>query len=246
MSTLPLHTPTTQAGDRRPISVVVADNCAFVRFAIINELRRHADIAVIGEAATGSDMLQIVRETQPDVLVLDIQMPDVSAADLAARLQALPRPPRMLVVTASADAHVILTMLSASATGYLLKDESPATIAAAVSMVAQGMCCISAAATEQIVRYASSWATVLSVSAQQPAAEPGRGKLPQPILEAGLNAREIDVLWLTVQGYTNQQIAETLAISKGTVQNRVSDLYHKLGVRSRTELVAWGWKRGLI
>ncbi len=210
----------------RHIRVVVADDHPIVRSGIRNELLCHSDVEVLGEAANGDETLRQIEALQPDVLLLDINMPGLRAIQLVRQLRALPTPPQILVLTAYGDAELVLALLKAGATGYLLKDEDPATIIEGVRTVAQGETYLSKAVVASVVEHTIS----------------GETKQPRP----ELSPREMEVLQLLAQGWDNVQIAQTLNISEGTVKNHVTNIYSKMGARSRAELVAWAWQRRLM
>lgn len=208
------------------IRIVVADDHPIIRAGIKNELLRHSDIEVLGEAANGDETLRQVQALQPDVLLLDIKMPGLRAVQVVRQLQELPSPPRILVLTAYGDVEHVLALLKAGATGYLLKDEDPSAIAEGVRAVVRGETWLSKAVATNLVEYAV------------------RDEAKQP--EPELSPREREVLRLVAQGWDNSQIAQALSISVGTVKNYLTSLYSKVGVRSRAELVAWAWQQGLM
>ncbi|MCC6192750.1 MAG: response regulator transcription factor [Anaerolineales bacterium] len=208
------------------IKVVLADDHPVVRSGIKNELSQSVDIEVVGEAANGDEALRLARELQPDVLLLDINMPGQKAVRVIRELQAQTTEPRILILTAYSDVENVVGMLKAGATGYLLKDENPSVIADGVRAVAQGTLWLSAAVAASLVGQATG---------EHPLAE-----------NDTLSDRELDVLRLMAQGCSNGQIAEALAISEGTVKNHVTHLYDHLGVRSRAEAVVWAWQHGVV
>jgi len=210
----------------RRIRVVVADDHPIVRSGIKNELLRQPDIEVLGEAADGDETLRQVETLQPDVLLLDINMPGLKTVKVVEQLRGLPIAPQILVLTAYGDAELVLALLKAGARGYLLKDEDPSAIVEGVRTVAQGETCLSKAAIASVLEH--------SIKDEPAKAEPE------------LSPREIEVLHLVAQGWDNAQIAEELQISEGTVKNHVTNLYNKMSIRSRAELVAWAWKRKLM
>lgn len=209
----------------RRIRIVVADDHPIVRLGIKNELLRYPDVKVLGEAANGDETLRQVEMLQPDVLLLDINMPGLRAIQVVQQLRALPAPPQILVLTAYGDVELVLALLKAGATGYLLKDEDPPTIIEGVRAVAQGETYLSKAVVTSVVEH------TISDEAKQPQPE--------------MSPREMEVLQLVAQGWDNVQIAQALSISEGTVKNHVTNLYSKTGARSRAELVAWTWRRRL-
>jgi DNA-binding NarL/FixJ family response regulator len=112
----------------KPIRVVIADDHPIVREGISNELSRHPDIEVVGLAADGDETLSLTREANPDVLLLDINMPGKRASEIIREVTTFTDPPKVLVISAFGDVEYVLTMLKAGATGYLLKDEEPVVI----------------------------------------------------------------------------------------------------------------------
>jgi two-component system, NarL family, response regulator LiaR len=207
------------------IRVIVADDHPIVRSGIRKELERHQGIEVVGEAEDGDEAFRLAITLHPDVLLLDIQMPGLKAAQLVQQLKRSLCPTRVLVLTAYGDLEYVLGMLKAGATGYLLKDEDPPVILDAVRAVAQGKRCLSNAVVQNLA-----------------------GQVLKEALEPSLDAlteREAEVLRLVAQGQSNAEIAATLRISEGTVKNHVCNLYGKLGVDSRAEAVAWAWRHGM-
>lgn len=209
----------------RQIRVIVADDHPIVRSGIKNELLCHPDVEVLGEAANGDEALCQVETLQPDVLLLDINMPGLRAVQVVRQLRALPIPPQVLILTAYGDVELVIALLKAGARGYLLKDDDPSVIVEAVRVVAQGETYLSRAVATSVVEYIVGDGT----------------KHPEP----ELSPREREVLQLVAQGWDNAQIALELEISEGTVKNHVTNLYNKIGVRSRAELVVWAWQRRL-
>ncbi|MCC6188895.1 MAG: response regulator transcription factor [Anaerolineales bacterium] len=208
------------------IRVVLADDHPVVRSGIKNEFGQSVDIEVVGEAADGDEALRLAQALQPDVLLLDINMPGQKAVRVIRELQAQTPQPRILILTAYSDVENVVGMLKAGATGYLLKDEDPSVIAEGVRAVAQGKTWLSAAVAASLVAQAAG---------EQPLAE-----------NDALSERELEVLRLMAQGCSNGKIADTLVISEGTVKNHVTNLYDHLGVHSRAEAVVWAWQHRVV
>ncbi len=207
------------------IKVLLADDHPIVRRGIRNELSRHADIQVVGEAVDGDEAIRLSKSLRPDVLVLDITMPGTKALQIVRELRDSPAPPRILVLTAHTDIDNALAMLKAGATGYLFKDEEPSVITDGIRTVAQGKTRLSAAVAQSVLDYVV-----------------GSGQSR----EEGLTARERSVLRMMAKGHNNQSIAEALGLSEGTVKNHVTSIYDKLKVHTRAEAVAAAWQQGLL
>jgi DNA-binding NarL/FixJ family response regulator len=209
----------------RTITVVVADDHPIVRDGIRQELAKHPDLRILGEATSGDEALQLTRELRPAVLLLDINMPGQRAPQVARAVAGLEHPPRILVLSAYGDIEIVLEMMKAGVTGYVLKDEDPSRIVEGIRAVAAGETWLSAAVSHGIARGA-----IRSLRSG-----------PQP----KLTSREEQVLGLMARGISNDKIAGELSLTIGTVKNHVSNIYLKLGVRSRAEAVAWAWQHGL-
>lgn len=207
------------------ITVLVADDHPIVRSGIVNELRYHPDIEVIGEADSGDKVLPLVQELRPDVLVLDINMPGMKGVRIVEELVGQDQAPQVLVLTAYGDPENVLGMLKAGAKGYLLKDSSPNEIAEGIRAVTEGMTWLCPAVTQVLVESGISG--------------------NNPVEAQALTGREVEVLQCVAQGYNNAQVAERLKISESTVKNHMSSLYDKLGLHTRAEAVAWAWQHGM-
>lgn len=208
------------------IRIVLADDHPVVRRGIRSMLETAPDFVIVGEAGTGADALRLVEELAPDVLLLDMEMPNVTGLEVARRLRAAGSPVRVLALSAYDDEQYIFGLLDSGAAGYLTKDEAPTAIIEAVRGVAHGEeGWISRRVANKLVRR------------------------KQPALEAAtptLSEREMEVLRLMARGHPNTLIADTLFISEGTVKNHVTHIYDKLGLRTRAEAVAWAWQHGLM
>lgn len=211
----------------RCIRVMLADDHPVVRTGIRNLLEKHADIVVVGEATNGLEALRIVEELKPDVLLLDMEMPGLSGVEVARRLKSVCSTARLLVLSAYDDEQYIFALLSSGAAGYLTKDEVPTMIGDAVRGIANG---------EE--GWLSRRVTAKVLQRNQAAQQRNDTNML-------LSSRERQVLQLVAQGRDNEQIGATLNISDGTVKNHVTNIYSKLGVRTRAEAVALAWQQGL-
>jgi len=210
----------------RKIEIVIADDHPIVRNGIKNELLRTDDIEVVGEAEDGDESLQQAITLEPDVLLLDINMPGLRAIEVVREISKREGKTKILVLSAFGDLEYILAMLKAGASGYMLKDEEPATIAKGIRAISKGETWLSADVATRLV-----FASVRS--------EKNFGM-------SELTSREKEVLTLIAKGHDNQKIAKNLTISEGTVKNHVSNIYDKIAVNSRAEAVAWAWQHGLV
>ncbi len=208
------------------LRIVLVDDHPVVRAGLRMVLEAQADIEVVAEATSGAEALQAAAVQGVDVLVLDLNLPDMNGVQVIERLQQWPHPPPVLVLTAVKDPHLALELLAAGAVGYVLKDEALEILPHAVRAVARGENWLSSAVASQVVQRA--------VAPRLPASPPAENLTP----------REMEVLRLLAQGLDNAAIARRLVITKRTVQNHVSTIYAKLGVSSRTEAALYAIRRG--
>jgi DNA-binding NarL/FixJ family response regulator len=208
-----------------PIRVVLADDHAVVRHGIRQFLELVPGISVVAEAVDGEEALRLVRQHQPDVVVLDIQMPGKSGIDVARALRAERLPLGILVLTAFDDEPYVRAMLQAGANGYVLKTADAADIVDAVRAVHEGKSVLDPSIAQRMM--------------QQLARE------ARPLPVESLSERELDVQRLAARGYTNKAIGVQLSISDRTVQGHLANIYDKLHAASRTEAVmravSLGW-----
>lgn len=214
------------SGDSRSIRVVLADDHPVVRAGIKTMLEKEPGLHVVGEIAEGSQVEALTSQWRPHVLVLDVNMPGLDPVSAARRLKDNQPSLNILVLTAYDDDAYVRGMLSAGATGYLLKEEALDTLVTAIRAVARGESWLSQRVAGRLARRAVS---------------PPRAGATEP-----LTAREGEVLRLLALGLGNDQIAETLSISKRTVQNHVSNIYGKLGLDSRAEAVLYAIRHGIV
>ncbi len=201
-----------------PIRVVLADDHAMVRKGIRDFLEEDSSIRVVAEASDGEEAITLVGREQPDIAVLDIQMPRLSGLDAARRIRKDLPNVRVLMLTAYEDEPYILAALQGGVSGYLLKTASSDELVHAVRAIADGETALSPAVARKLVERAS-------------------GNVhPEPAIEP-LTEREIEVLRLAAKGMGNRQIATELAISDRTVQGHLGNIYEKMHVSTRTEAV---------
>lgn len=203
------------------IRVVIADDHGVVRKGIRELLTDEPDIAVVGEARDGHEAVDLALALRPDVVVMDIAMPELSGVEATRQICAAAPAVRVLALTAYADPPYVSGLLDAGASGYVLKTAESRDIVRAVRAVAAGQRMIDPA--------------VAQIVAQHPQRS-----------AADMTERELGVLRLAARGLTNKQIAAELAISDRTVQNHLANIYAKLGVASRTEAVTAAIQRGDI
>ena len=207
------------------IKVVLAEDHHVVRAAVATLLTKEPDIEVVGEVAEGSMLMDVVEKFKPDILVLDAHMPGHKVAQSAKTLQMNCPDVKILVLSAYNRREYVLGLLSAGATGYMLKDDPPEMLVQAVRQVAAGGEWISPRVAKLLVksvRHEDKGATTV------------------------LTDREMEVLALMARGHKNEEIAEKLVITTQTVKNHVRSIFRKLGVKTRVEAVLYAINNKLI
>jgi two-component system response regulator DegU len=231
--------------DSRMITVVIVDDHPVVRAGIRMIVDAAPDVTVVGEGASGADALRLVAQHHPDVLLLDVNLPDPSTSsgqapstgsgqalngvEVTRRLREQNTTTAILVLTIYDDRQTIFGLLESGAIGYVLKDEALETVVDAVRAAARGESWLSPAVARQVVRRA--------------VGETPSPPEPPPI---PLTPREKEVLLLLAQGLDNEAIARRLVVTKRTVQNHVSNIYSKLEMSSRTEAALYAIRHGLV
>ncbi|MBI5652919.1 MAG: response regulator transcription factor [Chloroflexi bacterium] len=214
------------------LRVVIVDDHPIVRAGIRAVLDAADGITVVAEGARGAEARDLVAAHRPDVLVLDVNLPDINGIEITRQLRARDTSPAILILTVHNDAPTIFGLLESGSAGYVLKDDALETIVNAVRAVARGETWLSPAIARQVVARAT--------HQQNP-----KG-LEDPSGLSSLTPREIEVLTLLAQGLDNAAIAERLVVTTRTIQNHVSAIYDKLGVASRTQAALIAIQRGLV
>jgi DNA-binding NarL/FixJ family response regulator len=212
-----------------PIRVLVADDHAIVRTGIRHVLESEPGFAVVAEAATGAEALELAGSLHPDVAVLDISMPGESGLRVAAELRQRSPDTRVLILSMHDNTEYVLESLRAGAHGYLLKDSAATELRGAIRAVRRGESYFSPAVAGK-----------LSAVVRGDAAASAAGALAQ------LTARERQVLVGVAQGHTNREIAQQLGISHRTVESHRESLMKKLGVRTVAGLTRLALEAGLV
>jgi DNA-binding NarL/FixJ family response regulator len=205
------------------IRVVVADDHRVVRVGLEQLLATFDDIQVVGSAAGGEEAITLCRELEPDVLLLDLSMPDLDGIEVTDQLrESVPRT-RVVVFTSFSDRERIVRALDSGAIGYLLKDAEPEEILAAIRVAARGESPIAPRAAAELLAHRKTRSSVVE-----------------------LTAREREVLRLVVDGLANKQIARRLGISEKTVKGHLTNLFQRIGVADRTQAALWAERTGVL
>jgi DNA-binding NarL/FixJ family response regulator len=214
------------------IRVLIADDQAMVRGGFSMILGAEEDIEVVGEADDGENAVAAAAELHPDVVIMDIQMPNLDGVAATQRILAeVEPPPRVLVVTTFDIDEYVYEALRAGAGGFLLKNAPPEDLVRAIRVVAAGDALLSPSITRRVV--------------EQFGRRVPRPSTPPPGLDE-LTDREREVLLLVARGLSNGEIAEQLFVSAGTVKTHVARIFMKLGLRDRVQAVVLAYESGLV
>jgi DNA-binding NarL/FixJ family response regulator len=210
------------------IRVLLVDDQEMVRTGFRLILSAEDGIEVVGEAGNGVDAVTRARSLKPDVVLMDIRMPQLDGLEATHALVADPEPPRIVVVTTFDLDEYVYGALRAGAAGFLLKDAGPRLLVEAVRAAAAGDALVSPSVTVRLLQHL----------AARPVAAPA---LPEP-----LSPRELDVVRAVARGRTNAEIAAELFVSLSTVKTHLTNVQAKLSARNRVEIAAWAWEHGLV
>ena len=202
--------------------VLLVDDHPVVREGLRGMIDAEADLTVVGEAGSGAEAIVMAESLQPDVILMDLRMPDVDGVTATERILALLPGTRIVVVTTYESDTDILRAVEAGAAGYLLKDASRAELAEAVRDAARGKTVLAPTVADRLVRFV-----------RQPSS-------------VALSTREIEVLGLVSTGKTNAEIGRELHISEATVKTHLLRTFNKLGVSDRTAAVTTAMSMGLL
>lgn len=217
------------------ISVALVDDQTLVREGIRSLLALSDTVRVIAEGSDGEEVLEIAKQSQPDVFLLDLRMPKMNGIDAIKAVRAAGVETPIIILTTFDDYDLVLEALQVGAQGYLLKDLSLERLIAAIECVYEGEMIVQPAITDSLLRGLGK-----RHSANQ---HSDFDALPEP---QALTPKEAEVLRFVAGGYSNKEISGALKKSEGTIKNHVSNILSKLGVRDRTRAVLRAIELGLI
>lgn len=216
--------------DGHIIEVVLIDDQSLFRQAIATLVDGQADMRVVGQAANGEDGVAVVLATQPDVVLLDLEMPVMDGIETARKVIALHLGTRVVMLTVNDDDDSFLEAIRAGAHGYLLKDLHPRDLFEQIRSAMSGHSPISPKLLPRLL--------------DQVRINPERTALVSE--PHGLSARELEILQNAAEGLTNREIGQRLFITEGTVKNHMHNALRKLGVENRTQAAAYLASHGLL
>lgn len=207
-----------------PIRVMVVDDHTMVRKGLATFLKAFDDLKLVGEAGSGTIAIDLCVEIRPDVVLMDMIMPDMDGAETAKKIRQKVPHVQVIMLSSFKEGKLIKKALEAGAIGYLLKDVSADELARAIRLAYVGRATLSPEAAQSLVETTN---------------------LP-PVPGLDLTERELDVLALMVEGLSNTQIAAKLGVGTSTIKSHVSNVLSKLGVGSRTEAVTLALRNHII
>ena len=212
-----------------PISIILADDHKIVREGLKQLLEIDDKIRVIGEANDGIECLQLLENFSPDLLLLDINMPNMNGLEVLKKIKALPRKQKVLILTIHNEVEYLMKAIDIGSNGYVLKDSGLEVLKTAIFAINSGEDYIQPSLTPLL----------------KEAMEKNKEK-ENIVTETILTRRELDVLKLIAQGFYNKEIADELSISEKTVKNHVSRLFKKINVSDRTQAAVYAIKNNIV
>lgn len=207
-------------------SVLIVDDHAIIRKGLSDLFAARSDFNVVGTAADGADAVRLARETNPDVVLMDLSMPGMDGVEATRQLMNVSPVSKVVILTSFSEAERITDAVRAGAIGYLLKDAEPEALIAGVRSAAAGDAPFDARAARALL--------------PPPADSPAGGQADHP-----LTARELEILKLVVAGLPNKSIARQLGISEKTVKSHLTNAFAAIGVADRTSAAVWAERNGI-
>lgn len=211
-----------------PISVFIVDDHAVVRQGIRAFLQALPDMEVVGEAENGTQAVELALQTAPDVVLMDLVMPDMDGVEATRRVKSASPRTQVVIFTSYYRDEYIFPVIRAGALSYILKDADPAELAEAIRKAAHGEAMLNPRVAARLVQ------EIQGV----------REEDTNPFAE--LSERELEVLRLIANGASNKEIADQLVISEKTVKSHVSNILSKLHLVDRTQAAAYAWNKGIV
>ena len=209
------------------IRILIVDDHPVVREGIGSMLKKEPDFKMVGEASNGLEAIEKARELSPDVVLMDLRMPEMDGVEAISRIKAEKPEVKFIILTTYSDDEYIFKGIAAGARAYLLKDAPRDELFKAIRMVSRGESLIQPVVASRVLD------KLAELSRKTPAADT-------------LSDREIEVLRLMAGGHSNKDIADHLSITQSTVKTHITSIFQKLNVTTRTEAVTNALKKGII
>ena len=213
--------------DKLATRVLLVDDQTLFRIGLAGLLADDPRIEIVGQAANGIEAVALAAELRPDVVLMDLQMPKMDGIEATRQIVAASPGARVLVLTAFEQDNYVMKALQAGASGYILKDSTPAAIVSSVMAVVSGERVMASAVANRVLEMLTGTSTSKE-------------------FYDGMTGRELEILRLLAGGMPNKRIAYQLAISEKTVRNHVSNMYEKLRIYDRSQAVLYAVRKGLV
>jgi DNA-binding NarL/FixJ family response regulator len=224
-----------------PARVIIADDHVLIRQGLKTMLDRQPDVEIVGEAENGREALELCRASRPDLILMDVRMPEMDGLQATQAIKQEFPTTSVLMVTSHEDPDYLFEAIKVGCAGYVLKEAGQEELTTAIRKVLDGESLLDPQLSAQLLRRMVDEAQKKEEPAEAPLDEPGETLLSNP-----LSQREVEVLQLVVKGQTNRQIAQNLLISLGTVKIYVRRIIDKLGVSDRTQAAVCAVELGLL
>jgi len=208
------------------IRIVIVDDHEIVRRGISAILQSDPEFQIVGEAADGKEALRIVRETQPDVALVDVRLPEVSGIELCYRIQRKTPQTQVLILTSYLDSNVVRECIHAGAKGYVLKDAASTDLRRSIRELVRGESPMDPRAARMMIHWLREG--------------------PEASTPDHFTLREIEILRLIAEGLSNREIGERICLSENTIKTYIQSIYQKLDAHNRIEAVMQATKWGLL
>jgi DNA-binding NarL/FixJ family response regulator len=210
--------------------VLIADDHALFRQGVRRLLETADDIEIVGEAESGEETIELVEQLAPDIVLLDVAMPNLSGLEAARVIKTMSPRTGVIMLTVHADEEYLFEAIKAGAMGYLLKDTTPDELMNAIRVVYQGEGLLAPSVAAKVMREFARTREVTDLSS----------------VLTPLTSREVEILQQVTAGLANKEIAQRLSISDRTVKNHLSNIMEKLHVNSRTQAAVYALRAGLV
>jgi len=219
------------------ITIVVVDDHPLFRQGVVDSFSLEPDLDVIGEAASGEEALSVIRDKNPQVAVIDVNLPGINGQQVLRQISMEKLRTRVILLTAYNDREQLIHAMRGGAAAYCSKDVQPEELVKAIRVASEGNYMVG----NQVLRAidVDEWLTLQTESALRPYGDPGEPFSP-------LSPREMEILTYVTRGMSNKEIATLLNISHQTVKNHVTSILRKLGVEDRTQATIYALRRGWV
>ena len=215
-----------ESANEDKITVVIVDDHTIVRQGLRTYLELQPDLLVVGEAANGSEAMALVKESLPDIVLMDLVMPVMDGVDATRAITAMSPSTRVIVLTSFSEDEKVFASIKAGAQGYLMKDVLPSDLVAAIRTVNRGEAQLDPEIARKVMQEFAN---------------------PQPVTpKHDLTERELEVLRLIAQGKSNKDISEDLVLSEKTVKTHVSNILQKLHLSDRTQAAVFALRQKIV